>query len=329
MRRIDHEAIWYGRRRAPAHWRALSWVFGKSVALRVWLYRRGWLKSDRPACPIIVVGNITAGGTGKTPLVLWVTETLQSAGYRPGIVSRGYRGSHRKGVLEVHSDTDPTVAGDEPVLLARHSGFPVAVARRRARAARYLAEEAGVNVIVADDGLQHYALGRDVEICVLDGERRFGNARFLPAGPLREPVDRLRRVDFVVANGEALPGEVRMTSTLADPRPVEGGDQRPLSAFRGSPVHAVAGIGHPEKFFTALEAAGLELTHHPFPDHHAYEARDLAFDDAPVLMTEKDAVKCLGLDLENAWFVPVAVQLPVSFRRELLERIEALQPPPA
>lgn len=325
MPATDHEAIWYGGRPPPLHWRLLAALYGVVVGLRRTLYRRGVLKSDRPSCPVAVVGNITAGGTGKTPLVLWLAQALQAEGYRPGIVSRGYGGSHRRGVLEVGSDTDPALAGDEPVLMAGRGALPVAVARRRAEAASHLVESLGVNVIIADDGLQHYALGRDMEICVIDGARRLGNGRLMPAGPLREPPGRLGAVDFIVANGDARPGEVAMTFTLTDPVSVDGVSRRPLPEFRGQAVHAVAGIGNPGRFFDALEAGGLTVTRHAFPDHHAFSARDLDFGEhATVLMTEKDAVKCRGLGLRDAWYLPVAVQLPESFRRAFVQRIRAL-----
>lgn len=328
MRAPERDAVWYGRKPPPVHWRAAAFLFRVVSAARRRCYRSGLFRSGRPDRPVVVVGNVTAGGTGKTPLVLWIVEILQAADYRPGVVSRGYGGSHRGGVLEVGSDTDPAVAGDEPVLMARHTGLPVAVCRDRAAAARYLVDRLGVNVVIADDGLQHYGLGRDVEICVIDGTRRFGNGRLLPAGPLREPVDRVGTVDFVVANGRARDGEIGMGLALADPLPVDGGERRALDSFREGPVHAVAGIGNPERFFAQLETAGLTITRHPFPDHHAFTPEDLEFGDpSPVLMTEKDAVKCRRLGLRNAWYVPVAVQLPDSFRRALLDKVEALRLP--
>lgn len=326
MPRADLEEIWYGRAPTPLHWRMAAGLFGVLGALRRRLYRLGLMPSHHPGCPVIVVGNVTAGGTGKTPLVLWVAEALQQAGYRPGVVSRGHGGSHGDGLLEVHSDTDPALAGDEPVVLAQRSGLPVVVGRDRPAAARYLVEDLGVNVVVADDGLQHYALARDVEICVLDGGRRFGNGRLLPAGPLREPPWRADTVDFLVVNGEGREGEWAMHMALEDAISLAGEGTRPLATFRGKAVHAVAGVGNPSRFFAALESLGIRVVRHPFPDHHPFSAGDLAFGDGqPVLMTEKDAVKCRGLDLPDAWYVPAAAQLPAGFREALLARLS----PPA
>lgn len=325
MQAAERDEIWYGRTPPPVHWRLTSWLYQALSELRRRCYRLGLLKSRHPGIPVIVVGNITAGGTGKTPLVLWVADALQQAGHRPGVVSRGYGGSHGKGLLDVHSDTDPALAGDEPVLIARRSGLPVVVGRDRPAAARRLAEDLGATVVIADDGLQHYALRRDIEICVLDGGRRLGNERLLPAGPLREPPRRLASVDFVVAHGEAREGETAMSLELEDAVSLAGDGHRALSSFRGRTVHAVAGVGNPRRFFAALESLGLEVLPHPFPDHHPFNAEDLAFGDAhPVLMTEKDAVKCLRLGLNDAWYVPASAQLPEVFRERLLERLAAL-----
>ncbi len=325
MSGADRDEIWYGRRPSPVHWRLTAWLYGIVSGVRRGLYRLGVLPVRSAGCPVVVAGNITAGGTGKTPLVLWIADMLQEAGHRPGVVSRGYGGAHRGGSLEVHSDTDPALAGDEPVLIARRTGLPVVVDRDRVAAARYLVERLGVNVVIADDGLQHYALHRDIEICVLDGGRRLGNGRLLPAGPLREPAGRLAGVDFVVVQGEAREGETAMNLALEEAVSLGGAGRRPLSAFRGRTVHAVAGVGNPRRFFAALESLGLEVVSHPFPDHHPFSTNDLAFGDGhPVLMTEKDAVKCRGLGLDDAWYVPATAQLPDAFRHQLLERLAAL-----
>lgn len=318
------ESHWYAEGKPPVHLRMLAALYGAVAALRRAAYRRGWLKARRPACPVIVVGNITAGGTGKTPLVIWLAGLLQDHGYRPGIVSRGYRGRPGPEVRLVASDTDPALAGDEPVLIARRTGLPVAVHPDRPRAARFLVDELGVNVVIADDGLQHYALGRDVEICVLDGERRLGNGYLLPAGPLREPIWRLATVDHVVVNGGAREGQVEMRLAVDKARSLASAEQRPLARFVGERIHAVAGIGNPERFFRQLEELGLVLDRHPFPDHHVFAPGDLAFGDRlPVFMTEKDAVRLGPKVPESAWSVPVSAVLPGDFAEELLASVKA------
>ncbi|MEL7451271.1 MAG: tetraacyldisaccharide 4'-kinase [Pseudomonadota bacterium] len=283
-----------------------GWLYRSAVFFRRWLYRRGWLASAHPGVPVIVVGNITVGGTGKTPLVLWLVKALRERGFRPGVISRGYGGgTHSESVL-VSAAADARTVGDEPLLIARRSGVPVVVfPDRLAACKRLLAED--VDIIVADDGLQHYRLERDVEIAVVDGERGLGNKRLLPAGPLREPPSRLAQVDAVVVNGGAeAAGRITMKLAFGDVRSLDGDEQRPLSGFRGETVHAVAGIGNPGRFFRQLEGAGLQIAAHPFPDHASFDAASLAFpDDAPVLMTEKDAVKCPAMNDRRYWYVPV------------------------
>lgn len=296
-----------------APWTALllpaAWLYGAVVCLRRHAYRRGWLHSTRVAVPVIVIGNLTVGGTGKTPLAAAVALRLRERGLRPGLAARGYGGRVRNDARRVTPDSDPREVGDEPVLLARVTGCPVAVAPRRARAAELLVD-AGVNVVVCDDGLQHYALARDAEIAVMDAARGFGNRRLLPAGPLREPPARLAGTDLVLRRGAC--GDFDLVPEAA--RPVAGGgERRPLDAFAGQRVHAVAGIGDPERFFDMLRAAGLEVMPHPFPDHHVFRERDIRFgDEAAVLMTEKDAVKCIRFAGERHWYVPVTARLTES-----------------
>jgi tetraacyldisaccharide 4'-kinase len=305
---------WYENR--PPPWWALpvAVLYRAVTGARRALYRHGWKRSTRLPTPVIVVGNITVGGTGKTPLVIALVEALRERGFKPGVVSRGYGGSAQAAML-LDEQPDPSVAGDEPALIKWRTRAPVAIGRNRPQAARLLLQ-AGADVVIADDGLQHYALARDIEICVVDGARRFGNARLLPAGPLREPLPRLQGVDFVVCNGgEPHAGEIAMglqaghAFALNDPASV-----RALGSFAGQRVHAVAGIGYPGRFFSMLREHRVEVIEHPFPDHHVYAARDLAFGDAlPVLMTEKDAVKCRGFGQENAWCIPVCAELPPDF----------------
>lgn len=287
-------------------------------------YRAGWRQSWRASVPVVVVGNITVGGTGKTPLVVWLSERLAEAGFRPGIVSRGYGGAAGAGPQRVGEDSRPERVGDEPVLLATRTRRPVVVGRDRPAAVRHLLAQDGCDIVLSDDGLQHYRLQRDLEIAVVDGERRFGNGRCLPAGPLREPPVRLQEADFVVANGAAKEGEVPMHLVGDELHGVAVSHRRrPLDALAGTAVHAVAGIGHPRRFFDELRARGLEVREHPFPDHHRFRAADLLFDDdLPVVMTEKDAVKCRPFARPGHWCLPVRAVLPEDFGERLLARLK-------
>ena len=309
------QEIWYGGRAPGISLRLLAIAFGVVSGLRRRLY--GWkiFRSIRLSVPVIVVGNITVGGTGKTPLVIALVAALRERGWKPGVVSRGYAGASH-GVVQVNRDSDPALVGDEAKLIFESASVPIMVGRDRVAAGRALIDTAAVDVVIADDGLQHYRLGRDVEICVIDGQRRCGNGRLLPAGPLREKPDRLAQFDFRVCNGGSPQnGEVPMR--LIVDRAVALGDEmseQPLGEFAGQRVHAVAGIGNPSRFFASLRTLGLEVIEHPFPDHHAFVRADLDFgDDAPVLMTDKDAVKCGKFVSTNRWRVPVRAELPVSF----------------
>lgn len=299
----------------------LAWLHGLIVALRRLAYARGWRDSRRLSVPVLVIGNITAGGSGKTPLVMAVVMRLQARGRRVAVVSRGYGGQADRYPLSVTAQTDSAQSGDEPLLIARRTGASVVVDPDRPRAARWAIEHHGADFIVADDGLQHYGLARDAEIAVRDGERGYGNGWLLPAGPLREPLTRLSSVDLecvhaATADFWLVPGDAYR---------LDGGASRALSAFAGTSVHAIAGIGHPHRFFDMLRGYGLEVIEHAMPDHHSYRAGDLQFgDERPVLMTEKDAVKCAALATRNAWSVPVETQLSAPAGRHidaLLDRL--------
>ena len=318
------------------HWSsrgALAWLlwpvslaFGAVVFFRRLFFKLHLFKSHKAGIPVIVVGNLVAGGSGKTPLVLRIAELLREHKWKPGIVSRGYGGAAagKSGApREASIASDPAEVGDEPILLARRSGCPVWVAPERGAACRALREQhPECDVIVTDDGLQHYALARDLEICVVDG-RGFGNGFLLPAGPLREPSSRLSSVDAVITHEclnvkgykMQLQGEnlVRIT---------DAHDVRTAKSFAGEKVHAVAGIGDPRRFFLQLAGFGLRIVPHPFPDHHAFVAADLEFGDpAPVVMTEKDAVKCKRFAKANHWVFPVNASLDPAFERWLLEKL--------
>ncbi len=297
----------------------LTLVFRIAVSLRRMSYRYRILRSVQLAVPVVVIGNITVGGSGKTPLVAALARALAERGFHPGIVSRGYGRDRDDGeAVSVGPDDDPHRVGDEPLLLAR-AGFPVVVGRDRVAAGRaLLARYPACDVILSDDGLQHYRLAREVEIALVDGARGLGNRWLLPAGPLREPVTRLDEVDAVAVMatqaGAALPP---LTSafpmTLVGDRFVRVDDPlatAPASAFAGKDVHALAGIGHPARFFAQLAAMGIAATPHPFPDHHRFVPDDLAIADArAILMTEKDAVKCEAFADKRCWYLPVRARI--------------------
>jgi tetraacyldisaccharide 4'-kinase len=274
---------------------------------------------------VIVVGNITVGGTGKTPLVLYLLEQLQEQGFKPGVISRGYGGKSTVYPQLVTANSMAFAVGDEPLLLAKRSGCPVVVDPNRPRGARYLLENHDCNLIISDDGLQHYALARDIEMVVIDGKRRMGNGLCLPAGPLREPVSRLQSVDFVLVNGEAKTHELAMQlKPLQWVNVAEPARTLPLSAFQGKKVHAVAGIGNPQRFFETLQTLGCEASVQAFADHHRYVASDLAFADGlPVLMTEKDAVKCQAFAKQQHWYLQIAAELPSTFMLQLLAKLQS------
>lgn len=313
--------IWYQDHFIGAWLMPLGFFFADFVKFRKFLYRIKVLKTHKLPVPVIVVGNITVGGTGKTPLVIWLAQLLQNEGFKPGIISRGYGGEAQASPQHVNADSTANQVGDEALLLAKRSGCPVAVSPIRVDAARLLIEQSGCNVIISDDGLQHYALGRDIEIAVIDGERRFGNSYCLPAGPLREPIERLQSVDFVVVNGEpSEPGELAMKFVGDTAVNLLTGEIKPLSEFADVECHALAGIGNPERFFSMLRTAGIIIdVAQSYPDHYPLQRQDIEFaTPKPVLMTEKDAVKCLGFAGKQHWFVPVVAVPEAEFGQRLL-----------
>jgi tetraacyldisaccharide 4'-kinase len=317
---------WY--RLSPLHLLLypLSLLFRLLVALRRSLFRAGLLVSVKLPVPVIVVGNITVGGTGKTPLTLWLASQLIEAGWHPGIISRGYRSAGDTTAREVHLDDSANTVGDEPLLMARRALCPVWVGRDRpAVALALLKAHPECDILISDDGLQHYRLQRDVEIAVLDGARRFGNGLLLPAGPLREPRSRLREVDAVVINGGApdasdgIPMSLHGTQfrNLLDPRRT-----RSAADFDGLKVHAIAGIGHPQRFFRHLQQLGLQPVAHAFPDHHRYTGDEISPADADaILMTEKDAVKCAAFATARHWVLQVDAQVAPPLFNLITEKL--------
>jgi len=324
--------------------RPLSWLFQLLVSIRRFAFRRGLLASTRLSVPVLVVGNITVGGSGKTPLVLALALRLREAGYRPGIITRGYRprsaaGARPPPITHVLADAGAAPVSDEAALLAARSEVPVyAGADRPAVAQALLAAHPQVNVILSDDGLQHYALHRDLEICVIDGERGLGNGALLPAGPLRETSQRLREVDALVVNGAAgtpvgdAAGAPTFAMQLGNESFISLHDGRALApadwrrACAGRRIAMVAGTGNPGRFFSHLARLGIDGTTHAFADHHPYTAADLAGIDAEVIvMTEKDAVKCGRFADQRLWFMRVDAILPETFDQFVLAHLSHLQ----
>ena len=313
---------WY--RRGASAWLLwpISLLFGAAVLIRRFLFKLRLLKSKHPGIPVIVVGNLTVGGSGKTPLVLWIAEFLKSKGWSPGIVSRGYGAKIDTPRAATVADQAAEV-GDEPIILSRRSGCPVWVGPDRVGVAAALrATHDDVDVLVLDDGLQHYRLRRDLEVAVVDS-RGFGNGFLLPAGPLREPAWRLQSVDAVVSHDSSIRGYSMQLEGEVLHRMTDARDRRAASAFAGQKVHAVAGIGDPNRFFVHLAKLGLRVLPHPFADHHAFSPRDLEFgDDLPVLMTEKDAVKLRHGAQPQWWVLPVTAKLDPAFGDWLLGRLD-------
>ncbi len=300
----------------------VSGVFYLLSCIRRFLYQTKLLTTYRFNTNVIVVGNITVGGSGKTPIVIALVNYFKQQGKRVGVVSRGYGGSHAQGSLLVDQNTHPSASGDEPSLIAAQTQVPVMVNQDRVQAVKDLIIDHNVDLVISDDGLQHYAMGRHLEIAVVDGKRRFGNGFFLPAGPLREPVSRLKTVDFVINNGEKHTGEV--TSNL---KPlmfvnVATNEEQPLDYFSQQTCHGVAGIGYPQRFFDTLTQLGVKVKTHAFADHHAFARSDLIFDDNyPILMTAKDCVKCREFATDQMWYLHVEAELSDDFLTELTNKL--------
>ncbi len=323
------EKRWYGKPGLLRLLVPLEWLFRGLAARRRRAYQEGRQPVWRAEVPVLVVGNISVGGTGKTPLVVWLVEWCRAQGLNVGVISRGYGGRSARYPLPVSPKSRAEETGDEPLLVARRTGCPVVVDPDRPRAARALLENPEVDLIISDDGLQHYALARQLELAVIDGRRGLGNGHCLPVGPLREPPERLAEVDLCVVNGGGFAPAGRDSYRMH----LRPGKLRPLRAGSvpapgpGSRVHAVAGIGDPSRFFATLSDLGYRVIPHPFTDHQVYTPDHLYFgDDLPIIMTEKDAVKCDHLAPPNSWYLPVDAQLTEAFARDLRSRLAAFCP---
>jgi tetraacyldisaccharide 4'-kinase len=321
------EALWYGK--SPLAWLLLpvAALFRLVVVIRRHAYRAGWLRVHRVAVPVIVVGNITVGGTGKTPVVAWLAGFCRAAGYRPGIVSRGY-GSRPASKPRLVRPTDAADdVGDEPLLLSRLTGVPVCIHPDRVAACQRLLAE-GVNLIIADDGLQHLRLHRDLEIVVVDGERQLGNGHMLPAGPLREPAGRMSEADLVLVNGGpvARQGQVEMRTLITRLRRLDGSADCALEDLSGQRVRVVAGIGNPARFYAQLSEAGLVVLPVPVPDHGRVDLRTLCAESkAPIVMTEKDAVKYSPDISIPVWVAQLEMDMPPEVGARVLRRLDEIE----
>ncbi len=303
-------------------------VFSILAFMRRVAYRLNLKKQSKFSVPVVVVGNITVGGTGKTPMVIALVNRLRDAGWKPGIVSRGYGGEALSYPLLVTGETPVTQSGDEPAMIARHTSCPVMVDPQRSRAVQMLANNYDVDIVVSDDGLQHYAMSRNAEVVVVDAARGYGNGWLLPSGPLREGKWRLENVNAVLVNGGD-DSNASFQLEQSDAVNLLDGSELPLRAFSGQSGHAVAGIGNPGRFFQQLGDAGVKFESHTFPDHYNYMSSDLNFSGAKwVLMTEKDAVKCKAFANEKLWYVPVNAKfnsMAESVMTELLLTLESFR----
>ena len=319
---------WY--KQHPIRWflSPLSALYRIIIWIRKNLYQRGILKQHHLTVPVIIVGNISVGGTGKTPTVIWLAKQLQKAGYKPGIISRGYGGKADHYPLAVTAQSDSNQVGDEPIIISRQTACPMVVAPNRIAAGKMLLDHYHCDIIISDDGLQHYALQREIEIIIVDGNRGFGNQYCLPAGPLREPLSRMNSVDFIIYNGGH--DNVDYTMQLIQ-KPavnlVQPTLTKDISEFNSQQVHAIAGIGNPQQFFDQLTQYGLNIIPHPFADHQPFQHNDINFnDDKAILMTEKDAVKCQHFANKNMWYIPIEVAISGKLEQHLLDKLAGLTP---
>jgi len=314
---------WYGKGVVSWWSKLVARLFGTMVALRKKLYDLGLLKKHRLKVPVIIIGNITAGGGGKTPFVIWLVNHLKSLGYQPGVVSRGYGGKRKVEPMLVTPNANPLASGDEPLLIAKSTQRPVVVGKNRVKAAKTLVNNHHVNIVISDDGLQHYALDRQLEVVMLDAQWQTGNGLMIPAGPLREPLERLETVDMVIYKGLMASKNYYEIEVLNIYQLNHPSITKPLADFRNQKVLVMAGIANPESFFTLLSAAGLAVVKRPLPDHHEFTEQDFeAENDMMVLITEKDAVKCEHIQNTNTWVVAVGIQVNDATVKKVNQLIE-------
>lgn len=320
--------LWYGGNKLFYGLLPLTFIYRIIIFIRRFLFHIGIKKTYRLKVPVIVVGNITVGGTGKTPLIIWLANWLKAQDYRPGIVSRGYGGKPQRYPECVSVHSSPKQVGDEPLLIAKKTKCPVMVHPNRVMAANRLIEKFDCNIILSDDGLQHYSLFRDIEIIVIDGMRRFGNQYCLPAGPLREPLSRINHSDFIIVNGEKINSkeyemslETNNIICVANPS-----QEKTLEEIKDQTIHAIAGIGNPNRYFSFLKNLGLKIIEHAFPDHYFYSFKDIDFGlDQLVLMTEKDAIKCQSFADHRHWCLPITIKPDAFFISSLQTKIQSLR----
>ena len=317
---------WYTQKKPLWYLLPISYLYLLLVKLRQYYYRF-FFKIKKISVPVVIIGNITVGGTGKTPLVIYLSTLLKEAGFKPGIISRGYKGKHQSPTI-VEETSDPLLVGDEALLIKQKTKCPMVVGKNRSAAAKKLVDEYPIDIILSDDGLQHYALARDLEIAVIDSTRQFGNGAYLPVGPLREPVSRLKTVDFVIVNnGTNLSLTPYSLSYLPNSLFQINNPENTLKweDLKGKTVHAVAGIGNTDRFFSLLIEQGLTIIPHPYPDHHFFQAKDIEFsDDNYVIMTEKDAVKCCFLSNDRHFALAIDASVSKDFEKAFLTRLRGL-----
>jgi tetraacyldisaccharide 4'-kinase len=317
---LSHPKFWYKKTFLSYFFLPITWLYLIIIKIRKYIYCN-LLKPKIFPVPIIVVGNLTVGGTGKTPLVIWIANFLKAHGYKPGVISRGYKGKAKNYPCFITEHSNVIEAGDEAIIIARRTNCPVVVDPKRYRAAKMLLEKTNCNVILSDDGLQHYALPRDIEIVVIDGDELFGNKFCFPAGPLREPISRLQSVNFIVQNAGTNVCDAYYAMHLKQIsfiNVLDSSQKKAIFGFSNQKINVVAGIGNPQRFFKDLEVLGIEVLAHVFSDHYWYTKKDFSFISDPVIMTEKDAVKCVAIANENFWYLLVAAEVKGDFSEQLL-----------